>query len=66
MFKSKEKPLTAFEFHIGENGGCMVREPWSNGRIWVFVSDADFLAWFNSTVSPAMKNNGHEGDKRRD
>ena len=39
-----------FDVHKGENGGYVIREPWSNGRLWIAKSFDDLLRWINSNV----------------
>ena len=52
MFKKKEEvePIECFQFHKGEKGGCVAREPVANGRIWVFQNLDDFLVWIKDNV----------------
>lgn len=48
--KPVEKPVDVFEFHIGLNGGCIAREPFSNGRLWVFNDLDNFFSWVKQNV----------------
>ena len=50
MFEKKEQPVSMFEFHRSENGGCLAREPNGSGRIWLFKDVAEFVAWVERTI----------------
>jgi hypothetical protein len=39
-----------FEVQKGEDGGYVIREPWSNGRLWIAKTFDELLKWITRNV----------------